>query len=106
LPKLSPGKVLATGLFLLCVFLFLEFTVHISDKLLGAIGRDATLTNRTEIWKVIAKHPVDWLFGKGYLMYWDSMGVFEMQGNLVELKTAHNGYLDIYLDGGMLGILF
>jgi O-antigen ligase len=78
----------------------------VSAALLQLIGRDSTLTNRTDIWKFTMEHPVNPLFGGGYLMYWDLTGFFELKGNLVKLRTAHNGYLDIFLDGGWVGVAF
>ena len=71
------------------------------------LGRDPTLTNRTEIWAATKAHPVDPIFGCGYLNFWDMVGPIKLgESAAVELKTAHNGYLEIFLDGGYLGILF
>jgi O-antigen ligase len=38
------------------------------------------------------------------MMYWDYYGGVELSRQLVAFKTAHNGYLDTYLDGGALGL--
>jgi O-antigen ligase len=89
------------------VFLLLDNMFHISGPLLNVLGRDPTLTNRTEIWAATKAHPVDPMFGCGYLNFWDVVGPIKLgDGPAVELKTAHNGYLEIFLDGGYLGILF
>lgn len=88
------------------MFFVLDNMFQISQPILQMLGRDATLTNRTEIWSAVKEHPVDPILGCGYLNFWDIIGPLELDGQDVDLKTAHNGYLEIYLDGGSLGIVF
>jgi exopolysaccharide production protein ExoQ len=98
-----------TTVFWLCLlggptFLGLDKLFKISNTLLAMIGRDSTFTGRTEIWRVVREHPVNPLLGSGYLAYWDKTGVVEIGDYEAELKTAHNGYLEIYLDGGFIAL--
>jgi O-antigen ligase len=88
------------------VFVLLDHTFHVSEPILNLLGRDATLTNRTEIWAAVKTQPVDPIIGCGYLNFWDKVGPIKIGEQEVELKTAHNGYLEIFLDGGFLGIFF
>lgn len=78
------------------------------DGVLESLGRDSSLTGRTEIWPVvlqsIAKRP--WL-GFGYGAFWlgdrgESQSVAATLG--WELPHSHNGYLDLCLDLGILGL--
>ena len=55
-------------------FVLLDNVFHISQPILGMLGRDATLTGRTEIWTAVKTHPVDPIFGCGYLNFWDIVG--------------------------------
>lgn len=87
-------------------FVLLDNMFHVSQPILNVLGRDATLTNRTEIWAAVKAQPIDRMFGCGYLNFWDMVGSIKLGESDVELKTAHNGYLEIFLDGGYLGILF
>jgi len=87
-------------------FVLLDNVFHISQPILGMLGRDATLTGRTEIWTAVKTHPVDPIFGCGYLNFWDIVGTIEIESGEANLKTAHNGYLEVYLDGGYLGVFF
>lgn len=73
-----------------------------------SLGRDSSLTGRTEIWndimEIAAKNP---LFGTGYGAFW----IGNLTHNLwdkyyFQLKSAHNGYLDIYLELGAVGLFF
>jgi len=86
------------------VFFLLEGAFNISEPILRMLGRDPTLTNRTEIWSAISERPVNPIVGAGFLNYWDMTSV-NLDGTEVALRTAHNGYLDIYLDGGTVGVV-
>lgn len=105
--KGHPQRQLAVFFTLALLFFIVNNLFQLSDELLRMVGRDPTLTHRTEIWQAVRENPVDPLIGSGYLMYWDlhkaiTIGEF----NDVRLNSAHNGYLEIFLDGGALGICF
>jgi exopolysaccharide production protein ExoQ len=77
--------------------------------LLGSIGKDPTLTGRTEMWpyimEMIWKQP--WL-GYGYNGFWndwDSPGAYVWYAAKWMPPTAHNGFLDLWLDLGLLGLI-
>ena len=79
------------------------------ETIVDLLGKDITLTGRTDIWGVviqkIMKHP--W-FGYGYMGFWlgmegDSADVwYETRGFLA--PNAHNGFLDIGLQFGFIGL--
>lgn len=87
------------------LFFLLESVFNISAPLLQMLGRNPTLTNRTEIWAAVRENPVDPFFGSGFLNYWDKYSI-NLSGQEIRLKTAHNGYLETYLDGGVVGLVF
>jgi O-antigen ligase len=104
--KKSPRRVLLLCLIAVPTFLVGETLFGISEQLLALVGRNPTLTDRTVIWEAVKQNPVDPLIGMGYMMYWDFYGGVQLTFAQVAYKTAHNGYLEIYLDGGTLGIFF
>jgi O-antigen ligase len=72
------------------------------------IGEDPTLTGRTLLWdelmKIAAQHRY---FGSGYGGFW----IGNIGNNLWEIfqwnpGQAHNGYLDVYIDLGIVGLVF
>jgi exopolysaccharide production protein ExoQ len=78
------------------------------DVILGAIGRDTTFTGRSNIWFSISHHIKEhfWL-GHGYNTFWFSVKsnfitVWSNVGALLP-TSAHNGFLDLFLDLGFLG---
>ena len=80
------------------------------ESILGHIGRDPTLTGRTELWVLLLEkvriHP--WL-GYGYGAFW--LGTTGVSGEIQEALQgwypihAHNGFLDLVLELGMVGLL-
>jgi exopolysaccharide production protein ExoQ len=65
------------------------------------LGRDATLTSRTDIWELLrpfaAETPV---FGHGYGGFWTKKVVA-----IATVNEAHNGYLEVILILGVLGLI-
>jgi len=78
----------------------------LSDNFLTALGRDRTLTGRTDVWQALAEQHVDPLSGSGFYTFWDAPHTpGAIDGYIASgFKTAHNGYLEMKLDGGLLGV--
>lgn len=104
--KESPRRVVILSLIAVPLFYLGDTLFRISDQFLALIGRNPTLTERTVIWEAIKQNPVNPITGLGYMMYWDYHGGVELEHETVAYKTAHNGYIDTYLDGGALGLFF
>lgn len=64
------------------------------------LGRDMTFTGRTEIWSGLLRERIDPFFGTGYMSFWLGSAV-ERYDNITQ---AHNGYLETYLNGGLIGL--
>ncbi|MGB3352080.1 MAG: O-antigen ligase family protein [Mycobacterium sp.] len=74
---------------------------------LAALGRDESLTGRTSVWTALWPLIESnlWL-GNGYLAFWDHAA--EYLGNsswMVGIGHAHNAYVEILLDVGLIGLL-
>jgi O-antigen ligase len=69
------------------------------------MGRNPTLTGRTDIWKEILPFAGNPLFGTGFESFWLGErleGIWEIRRGLQE---AHNGYLEVYLNLGWVGVV-
>lgn len=67
------------------------------------LGRNADLTGRTEVWETLLKAGTDPLIGTGFLSFWDNpMYQDKLPGG--DSVSAHNGYLEIYLFEGWIGV--
>jgi O-antigen ligase len=101
-----PGwiKTLAPASFLVYVVLAVGFDM--AGDISQAVGRPADMSDRTRIWEVVLSVPINPILGTGYQSFW--LGprvawVWEMlTGNYV--LQAHNGYLQTYLDLGLIGL--
>jgi O-antigen ligase len=79
----------------------------------AALGRNSDLTGRTQIWDVVIPMAKDPMVGAGFESFWNSSsGTLRsliardnrrvyMFGNL---NSAHNGYIDMYLNLGWVGV--
>lgn len=72
----------------------------------GALGRDTTLTGRTEIWSAVIPMCPNRFVGAGFESFWNGYG-----GNVAGLSkfqrginSAHDGYIDVYLNLGWIGV--
>lgn len=90
-----------------CFSLFALFFDNGGD-LLQQVGRNPTLTGRTAIWSAVVSMVDNPLVGTGYESFWlgDRLEKFwSMQGGAFKLiNEAHNGYIEIYLNLGWIGI--
>jgi exopolysaccharide production protein ExoQ len=103
--KRHPGllKVLIPSCFL--VYVILAFGFDIGGELAAAVGRNSTLTHRTEIWRILLSMHTNPLVGTGYAAFWLGPRFEWFQREYGgTLNEAHNGYLELYLDLGLIGI--
>lgn len=69
------------------------------------LGKDATLTGRTEIWAgVLAALRGNLALGGGFGAGWDLVGDRLYALTAIAVGHAHNGYLDLMTDLGVLGL--
>ena len=73
--------------------------------LLDAVGRDATLTGRTDIWRLALSMRGNAMLGRGFESFWLGWRLVKVQGIYTfQLQEAHNGYLEVYLNLGWIGV--
>jgi len=72
---------------------------------LSALGRDASLTGRTEVWKTILPYAKNAWIGAGYENFWIGERIQLFNRLLGGLNQAHNGYIEIYLNLGWVGLV-
>jgi len=91
-----------------CLYLILSFGFDMNGQMAGAIGKDPTLTDRTAIWTVLLSMHTDPLLGTGYESFWlgPRLEWFWLNSGLGHLNEAHNGYLEVYLNLGLIGLFF
>lgn len=80
--------------------------INPSAGLVEAVGRDSTLTGRTDIWNGVLRLTVNPLVGAGYESFWLGPRLEKIWSNSwgERPNQAHNGYLEVYLDLGWVGL--
>lgn len=95
------------GALLLALAVFGLAQFHLVD-LLNAAGKDATMSSRVPLWQLLFSFMEShWWLGHGYEGFWsdNSYAVRVIEGKLhFKPYYAHNGYLEIWLAFGALGL--
>jgi exopolysaccharide production protein ExoQ len=97
-------KVLIPALF--CLYLLADFGLNLNGSMAQAVGKDPTLTDRTKIWAFVLGMHTNPLVGTGYQSFWlgSRLQYFWDYSGLGHLNEAHNGFLEVYLEMGLIGV--
>ena len=88
------------------MILILCFGLLFSETLVASFGRDMTFTGRTEIWKRCLAMDINPILGVGYYSFWSGARPEKVsEGFFYKLNEAHNGYIETYLNSGILGVI-
>ena len=100
-PRLIGSYMLAA----VAIFFLADTMVGIWPMLLHALGRDSTLTGRTDIWRQVLDLHTNPLVGVGFESFWLGERLRKI-GELYwwQANEAHNGYLETYLNLGLIGL--
>jgi len=87
------------------LFFVLDAMFGLRESLFSSLGRDMTLTGRTDVWRELLNLKTDPVFGTGFCSIWSDKRLLARLPDWVS-GSAHNGYLEMYLDGGFIGVFF
>jgi O-antigen ligase len=99
------GLIVSTGL----TFAILEASFGIKDRIFELLGRDPSLTNRTELWALLFDigSNNNAVLGAGFMSFWSGERMMEVWRHLGEgVNQAHSGYIEQYLNLGYVGVGF
>jgi exopolysaccharide production protein ExoQ len=82
----------------------LEAVFDLKGMFLDVIGRDRTFSGRTVAWPLMMESVRNPLLGEGYRMFWDLHGLAVEEKTGFPFPTAHSGYVEMYLAGGLVGL--
>jgi O-antigen ligase len=90
----------------IAVYALLQFALGVDLIALvsQAFGRTPDLTGRTAIWNAVLNAGANPIFGAGYETFWLGPRLEWLWSQAVRVNTAHNGYLDVYLNLGAIGL--
>lgn len=98
--------ILLFGLIALGSGLLIVFSQY--ENIVEMIGRDASLTGRIPLWKAVLEFGNGGFFGFGYKSFW--VGDKYPSGEIHKLINwpalhAHNGFIDVWLEIGWIGLV-
>lgn len=79
--------------------------IFMAPSVLVAIGKDPTLTGRTDIWKTVLGMAGNPVLGTGFESFWLGPRLQAIWNNYWwHPNEAHNGYIEIFLNLGWIGV--
>lgn len=98
------GSYLVVGIL---TFLLMQVSFDITGVLVEGTGRDSTLTGRTGLWDAVLHMDPRPMFGHGFESFWLGDRLRKLREMYYFGPTqAHNGYIEMYLNLGWVGLLF
>jgi exopolysaccharide production protein ExoQ len=86
------------------VVVCLEVVFNLTESFILGLGRDMTLTTRTDIWTFLLSMGTDPWLGTGYDSFWLGERLERVWQVIGMISEAHNGFLEIYLELGIIGL--
>jgi exopolysaccharide production protein ExoQ len=99
-------KLIGTYVLLAVVaFVVADSAFGIFEHIVSLTGHGATLMGRAELWRQLLAHHVNPVFGVGFESFWlgERIELFQ-EGRPWTPNEAHNGYLETYLNLGLVGL--
>ena len=99
-------KLIGTYAILAAILLLVaELTFGVLERIVDLTGHNSTIIGRMELWRDLLAVHTNPIFGVGFESFW----LGDRLANLWATRwwhpnEAHNGYLDIYLDLGLVGL--
>jgi O-antigen ligase len=97
-------SIVAIGVVGAVLTLVLAPALNLVELVVTSLGRDMTLTDRTFVWGDLIGLGTNPLVGVGYDTFWLGERL-ETFMRVHQVNSAHNGYLEVYIELGIIGLL-
>jgi exopolysaccharide production protein ExoQ len=95
------GALLATGI---VIAVLVRMVPGVWEGFTALLGRDPTLTNRTDIWSELWVERGNLLVGTGFDSFWLGERLTRIR-DIRHINEAHNGYYEVFLQLGIVGLV-
>lgn len=99
-----------SGIFVFAIFLVLfvlQQSFNFTELFVTNLGRNMTFTDRIFLWKDLLRMDTNPIFGSGYDSFWLGSRLESIWEKYYwHPNEAHSGYLEIYLELGLVGLAF
>jgi exopolysaccharide production protein ExoQ len=100
----KPRRLVSLAFTGIVIFGILEFATDFTTMLVTMLGRTPDLTTRVPLWEALLSLVENPLIGTGYEIFWSGKRMLQIWYEYGPIIQAHNGYLDIYLNLGVIGL--
>lgn len=103
-----PPRLIVVGLLVVAVIGFLEYALGIKEWAIRLLGRRPDLTERTFMWDMLLQMVPNTWVGAGYESFWSGdrlKVIWARMGESSRFIQAHNGYIETYLNLGIVGVI-
>jgi exopolysaccharide production protein ExoQ len=100
----EPRWIITLGVLAVPILGMLEVLLGVSDLVIGMVGRDPTLTTRVPMWHGLLQMAEDPILGTGFESFWSGDRFSAVLSTYGGINQAHNGYLETYLNLGLIGL--
>lgn len=94
------------GLVLGGLWFALDSVFRLTELVVRSLGRDMTFTTRTDAWEIVLAMQDRPFIGAGFKSFWSGDRMVRLWEQLPGIVQAHSGYVELYLNGGMVGLAF
>jgi O-antigen ligase len=105
-PHLRRPALLHVSVWTLILSSFAVLFLDVGGGALEAIGREKSLTGRTDVWSLVLSFVEDPILGEGYESFWLGNRLERIVAINGGINQAHNGYIEVYLNTGVVGLMF
>jgi O-antigen ligase len=101
-----PARLISLSVVAPLLFVALDSAIGLKARVLTLLGRDATLTFRTDLWELVTSHQVNSVIGTGFMSFWTGERMAAIWTVVPGVVQAHSGYVEQYLNLGYIGVGF
>lgn len=102
----KPNRIFSFWILCTIFFVILENLFNIKETIILMLGRRPDLTDRDIIWKLVLSMQHNPMIGAGYESFWtgERLTLIWEQLGVSGIIQAHNGYIELYLNLGIIGL--
>jgi hypothetical protein len=100
----QPSRLIGSAIATAVAIATLEYFFQLKDRVIVMLGRQPDLTDRMPVWEMVLEMvPNNWV-GAGYETFWSGPRLHYIWERIGGIVQAHNGYIDMYANLGMIGL--
>jgi O-antigen ligase len=101
----KPDRIILLIIVVAIIFPVLDWTLDVTDIVVRLLGRTLDLTSRVPLWEGLKEIDTNPVVGAGFMSFWSGPRMEMIWEKYGKINQAHNGYLELYLNLGYLGIV-